>query len=207
MRVGAASVGEGLTIVIVLLLTEAQGGEGDIGVGCGADIVDAAACGGGETEVLHDGGQCIRPVTPIGVVDGGVEVVVVATPLGFSEAGIAAEYYPVCERADQRVLGGAGREVRDVMKHTIGDHLLTFRNSFVLFDGIGHHFNIVNVYVMWVREAAIGVQGDGLLDVSEQRRVPYPYAGDGVASDQRDCVAGDDPVAALQGQFGGARVR
>jgi hypothetical protein len=38
--------------------------------------------------------------------------------------------------------------------------------------------------MMWVREAAIGVQGDGLLDVTEQRRMPYPYAGDCVAPDQ-----------------------
>ncbi len=29
----------------------------------------------------------------------------------------------------------------------------------------------------------------------------YARAGDGVAADQRDCVARDDPVAALQGQF------
>ena len=62
---------------------EAQGCEGDIVVGCGLHIVDAAACGGRETEVLHDGGQRIRLVVPVGVVNGGVEVVVVTAPLGF----------------------------------------------------------------------------------------------------------------------------
>jgi hypothetical protein len=69
--------------------------------------VDAAACGGSETEVLHDGGQRIGAIAPVGVVDGGVGVVVVAAPLGFRKAGVAAQYDPVGDRADQLVFGGA----------------------------------------------------------------------------------------------------
>ena len=53
------------------------------------DIVDAAASGGSETEVIRDGGQCIGSVAPVGVVDGGVELVVVAAPFGFPKAGVA----------------------------------------------------------------------------------------------------------------------
>ncbi len=129
--------------------------------------MDASACDRSEAEVLHDDGECIGLVAPVGVVDGGVEVMIVATPLRFSEAGIAAEYYPVCERADQRVRGGAGSSVRDVMKHAIRDHLLTFRNSFVFLDSIGHYFNVIDVNVVRIREAMVGVQGYGLLDVPE----------------------------------------
>jgi hypothetical protein len=70
------------------------------------------------------------------------------------------------------------------VKHAVGDHLLTSRNSLVFFNSICHHFNIVNVYVVWVREATIGVQSDGLLDVPEQRRMLYPYAGNCAAPDQ-----------------------
>ena len=33
-----------------------------------------------------------------------------------------------------------------------------------------------------------------------------PHAGDCVAADKRDCVARDNPVAALEGQLGGAGV-
>jgi hypothetical protein len=69
--------------------------------------VDAAACGGSETEVLHDGGQRIGAIAPVGVVDVGVGVVVVAAPLGFSTTGVAAQYDPVGDRTDKQVFGGA----------------------------------------------------------------------------------------------------
>ena len=88
------------------LLAEAQSREGDIVVGCGVDVVDASACDRSEAEVLRDDGQRIGPVAPVGVVDGGVEVVIVAAPLRFAEAGVAAKCYPVCDRTNQRVLGG-----------------------------------------------------------------------------------------------------
>jgi hypothetical protein len=52
----------------------------------------------------------------------------------------------------------------------------------------------------------IGVQGYGLLDVSEESSVSDPYASNCVAPDQRYCIAGDDPILALQGEFGSARV-
>ena len=81
MQVGKAPVGECLTIVIVLLLAEAQSHEGDIVVGRGVDIVDALACGRSKAEVLCNDGQRIGPVAPVGVVDGGVEVVIVTAPL------------------------------------------------------------------------------------------------------------------------------
>ena len=80
---------------------EAQGCEGDIVVRCGLHIVDAAACGGKETEVFHNGGQRIRLVTPVGIIDGGVEVVVVTAPLGFLKAGVASQYNQVCDCTDQ----------------------------------------------------------------------------------------------------------
>ena len=134
-----------MPIVIVFLLAEAEGGEGDIGVGCGGDIVDASSCCGGEAEVFGDDGQCWLSIAPIRVIDGGEGLVVVVAPLGFSEAGVAAEGYPVCNRADERIHGGAGGEVSDVVKHAIGDHLLTFRNYFVFFNRIGHYFNVVYV--------------------------------------------------------------
>ncbi len=51
------------------------------------------------------------------------------------------------------------------MKHAIGDHLLTFRNSFVFLNSIGHYFNVINVDLVRIQEATVGVQGYGLLDV------------------------------------------
>jgi hypothetical protein len=87
------------------------------------------------------------------------------------------------------------------------NHLLTPRNSFIFFNSIGHHFNIVNVYMVWIREDPIGVQSDGLLDVPEQRRMSYPYAGDCAAPDHGDGEAGNYPILTLQGQFGCARVQ
>jgi hypothetical protein len=94
-------VGECLTIVIVLSLVEAQSREGDIIVGRGVDVVDASACDRSKAEVLRDGGQRIGPVTPVGVVNGGIEGVIVASPLGFADAGVAAKCYPVCDRANE----------------------------------------------------------------------------------------------------------
>jgi hypothetical protein len=49
VRVGAATIGQGLAIVIVFLLAKVQGCKGVNVVGCGVDIVDAAACGSTET--------------------------------------------------------------------------------------------------------------------------------------------------------------
>jgi hypothetical protein len=107
MRVGAAPVGECLTNVIVLLLAEAQGCEGDIVIGRGMDVMGVAAGDRSEAEVLCIDGQRIGSVAPVGVVDGGVELVIVAAPFRFSEAGVSAECYPVCDRANQRVFIGA----------------------------------------------------------------------------------------------------
>ncbi len=95
-----------MTIVIVFLLAEAESGEGDIGVGCGGDIVDASSCCGGKAEVLGDNGQCRLAIAPIRVIDGGEGLVVIVAPLGFLEAGVAAEGYPVCNRVDERIRGG-----------------------------------------------------------------------------------------------------
>ena len=138
-------VGEGLTIVIVLLLAEAEVSEGHFPVGCGGDIVDAAAGYGGKAEVLRDDGQNWLAIAPLRVVDGSEGLVVVAAPLGFSEAGVATECYPVCDRADKRISGGSGGKVSNVVKHAIGDHLLTFMNYFVFLNSIGHYFYVVNV--------------------------------------------------------------
>jgi hypothetical protein len=63
------------------LLVEAQSREGDVAVGSGVHVVDALAGDGGEAEVLRDDGQRVRPVAPVGVVNGGVDVVIVAAPL------------------------------------------------------------------------------------------------------------------------------
>jgi hypothetical protein len=63
------------------LLAEAKSCEGDIVVRHGVDVVDASAGDGGEAEVLRDDRQLIGPVTSVGVIDGGMEVVIVATPL------------------------------------------------------------------------------------------------------------------------------
>jgi hypothetical protein len=81
VRLGAAPVGEGLTIVIILLLAEVQSCEGDNIIGRGVQVVDLTAgdlCG---LEVFHYMRQCIGPVAPVGVVDGGIVVAIVATPL------------------------------------------------------------------------------------------------------------------------------
>ena len=56
--VRSAPVGDCLTIVIVLLLAETEGREGDVIVWCGGNVADAASCSGGEAEVLCDDGQC-----------------------------------------------------------------------------------------------------------------------------------------------------
>ena len=76
-----APVGECLTIVIVLLLAETQSREDDAVVGHGVHVVNPAAGDGGEAEVLRDDGQHIEPVAPVGIVDSGVDVVIVAAPL------------------------------------------------------------------------------------------------------------------------------
>ena len=52
MRVQSSPVGEALTIVIVLLLAEAEGGEGDGIVGRGSDVVHAASGGRREAEIF-----------------------------------------------------------------------------------------------------------------------------------------------------------
>ena len=72
------------------------------------------------------------------------------------------------------------------------------RNSFIFLNSNGHYFNVVDIYVLWVGEAMISVQGDCLLDVPEQRRMPYPHAGNCVAPEQGDCIACDDPITTLQ---------
>ena len=76
-----APVGQCLANVNVLLLAEAQSCEGDIVVERGMDVVDAAACDRSKAEVLRDDGQRVGPVAPVGVVDGGIEVVIVTAPL------------------------------------------------------------------------------------------------------------------------------
>jgi hypothetical protein len=68
VRVQAAPVGE---IVIVLLFAEAERREGDGIIGRDVGIMDVSASGGDEAEVLCDDWQCIGPVAPVGVVDGG----------------------------------------------------------------------------------------------------------------------------------------
>ncbi len=99
--VRSTPVGEGLAIVIVFLLAEAECSEGDVVVGCGGNVVDGTPCGGGEAEVFHDDGHRGLAIAPIRVCDGFEGLVVVAAPLGFSEAGVAAECYPGCNCADE----------------------------------------------------------------------------------------------------------
>ena len=55
--------------------------KGDGIVRDGIDIVDPSTGGRGKAEVLCDDWQCIGPVAPVGVIDGGVEVMVVTAPL------------------------------------------------------------------------------------------------------------------------------
>ena len=107
MRVQSLPVGEALTVVIVLLLAEAEGGEGDIVVGRGGDVVHGASGGRREAEVFCDDGQGIRAVAPVGVADGCEVVVIVAAPLRFTESCVTSERYPVRNHVNQRVLGGA----------------------------------------------------------------------------------------------------
>ena len=94
-----------------------------------------------------------------------------------------------------------------MVEHTIGDHLLAFRYCFKFLNSISHYFNVVNIYLVGVRQPPVDVQGHGLLDVPSQRRVAYTCTGDGVAAYQGDRATRDDPVAALQGQLRGAGVR
>jgi hypothetical protein len=81
MQVKAVPVGDGLTIVIVPLLAEAERCEGDGIVRRDIDIVDASACGGCKAEVLCNDRQRVGLVAPVGVVDGGEAVMVVTAPL------------------------------------------------------------------------------------------------------------------------------
>ena len=59
-----------------------------------------------------------------------------------------------------------GGEIRNVVKHTVGDHLFTFRNCFVFFNSIGHYFNIIYVRSVRAGQPMVSVQGSGLPDVT-----------------------------------------
>ena len=107
MRVRPSPVGEALTVIIVLLLAEAEGGEGDGIVWRGGNVVHAAPGGRREAEIFSDNGQCIGVAALVRIADGREVVVIVAAPLGLPEARVAPERYPVCYGANQRVLGGA----------------------------------------------------------------------------------------------------
>jgi len=78
MQVRMVSVGQGLSIVIFFLFEETERGEDSVAVVDGGDVVDASTGDGGEAEVLYDKGQCARAVAPVGIVDGGEGVVMVA---------------------------------------------------------------------------------------------------------------------------------
>ncbi len=59
---------------------------------------------------------------------------------------------------------------------------------------------------MRIGYSAGGMQGNGLLDVPKQHCMPYMHASDRATADQHYRVADNDPVAALQRQFGSAWV-
>lgn len=96
-RVPPAAIGEGLAIVIVFLLAKTECREGDVIVRRGVDVVDATSCSGGEAEVLSNDRHGWLAIAPVRVVDGVEGLVMVATPFGFSETGVAAECDPVCD--------------------------------------------------------------------------------------------------------------
>jgi len=100
-----------------------------------------------------------------------------------------------------------GGKVCDVVKHAVGDHLLTFRNCFVFFNGIRHYFNIIYVRSVRAGQPAVSVQGGGLPDVTVERGVPDLCPSDCVAMNKRDRVTSQDPVVALQGELWSTGVR
>ena len=84
-------------------------------------------------------------MAPVGVINGGKGVVVVRSPLRFSEPCVATEGDPIDNGVDEGVVGCAPGKGSNVVKHAIGDHLLMFRYSFVLLDSIGHYFNGIDI--------------------------------------------------------------
>jgi hypothetical protein len=68
------------------------------------------------------------------------------------------------------------------VEHTIGDHLLAFKNCFVFLISIAHYFNVVNVYLMGIGKPTVDVQGHSLLDVPKQRHMLYAHTGDCVTA-------------------------
>ena len=71
------AIGEGLAIVIVLLLAEAQCHENDVVGSQECRVMYVASSIGGEVEVAHNDRQCCRVIAPVGVIGCGEGVMVV----------------------------------------------------------------------------------------------------------------------------------
>jgi hypothetical protein len=62
-----------------------------------------------------------------------------------AEAHVAAKDDPVDHGVDKGVFRGVFVEPGYVVKQANGCHFFPFWYCFILFDGIGHYFNIINV--------------------------------------------------------------
>ena len=98
-----------------------------------------------ESEVAGDDGQRRRAMATVGAIDGGKGDMVIRAPLQFPEPHLATEGDPVADGTDEGVFRCAFREGSDVVYHAVRDHLIMFRYCFILFNGIGCYFNVINI--------------------------------------------------------------
>ena len=84
------------SVVIVLLFAYTDCGEDNVVLvgGMNVDWVLTRFCC--KTEVVRNDGQQCHTITPLGVVDGLEDGVMVGAPLRFAEAGVATKNDPVC---------------------------------------------------------------------------------------------------------------
>ena len=83
------------------MFADAQGSKNDVGVGGIANVVEARAGCGGETEVLRNYRERGCTCSPLWVGDSLELDWVVVAPFGLSESRVGAQDDPVCDGADE----------------------------------------------------------------------------------------------------------
>ena len=93
-------VGTLLPVFIVLLFAYAEHGEDNVAVMCGMNVEGALTRFSHETEVFGNDRQWCHVITPLGVIDGLKDSMMVGAPLRFLEASVATKDESVGDGSD-----------------------------------------------------------------------------------------------------------
>jgi hypothetical protein len=162
----APAIGDGLEVIIVLLMPVEDSAVTHLLNGEGGHIGELDAGGTEEGELLGNERDCIRS-GPKGVLDAGVGGVMVIAPFAFAKTLVTAQKSPVTEGSSVAIGGRCAGARNDLDHHGVVDHFTTNGHMLIFLDGISHEGNIVIGHPkLWGQELAIGVTAHRLGNVT-----------------------------------------